>query len=132
MAVRNPNDIRSAYRGAALYAKAQVDPVEYLYFLWLRDHGLVPALLVRAPLSYCYFSAYSHGGWLHLLGNMVSFVFDNIEARLGTTRYVMFYFAWLGGISGASGWVASQCRSLGRQGQSLGCWAYLVMFPKAR
>ena len=38
-------------------------------------------------------SMFMHGGWMHLLGNMVYlWVFgDNIENRLGHSRYLIFY-----------------------------------------
>lgn len=124
-----------------LYAKSQgVEPVEYLYFLWLRDHGLVPALLVEAPFSHIddlLRGLFLHGGWLHLLGNVwFLYIFgDNVEARLGTTRYVMFYFAC--GLAASAAQVAadtaSQIPIIGASGAIAGVLgAYLVMFPKAR
>jgi membrane associated rhomboid family serine protease len=38
-------------------------------------------------------SMFMHGGWAHLLGNMLYlWIFgDNIENRLGHTRYLLFY-----------------------------------------
>jgi membrane associated rhomboid family serine protease len=40
-------------------------------------------------------SMFLHGGWIHLLGNMWTlWIFgDNVEDRLGRTRYVMLYLA---------------------------------------
>jgi membrane associated rhomboid family serine protease len=40
-------------------------------------------------------SMFLHGGWLHLLGNMwILWIFgDNVEDRLGRTRYVLLYLA---------------------------------------
>jgi len=38
-------------------------------------------------------STFLHGGWLHLLGNMLYlYIFgDNVEDRLGHVRYLVFY-----------------------------------------
>src|ERR1043165_5032184 len=40
-------------------------------------------------------SMFLHGGWLHLLGNMWTlWIFgDNVEDRLGRTRYILLYLA---------------------------------------
>jgi membrane associated rhomboid family serine protease len=67
------------------------------------DYGVVPAELVdwlenpsgwEQPLTVVT-SAFVHGGFLHLLGNMVFlWVFgDNIEDALGHVLYVLFYLA---------------------------------------
>src|SRR5437016_9352657 len=39
-------------------------------------------------------SMFLHGGWLHLLGNMLFlYVFgDNVEDRFGHGKYLLFYF----------------------------------------
>ena len=46
-------------------------------------------------------SMFMHGGWVHLIGNMLFlYVFaDNIEAVIGSGRFVVFYL--LGGITGS-------------------------------
>ena len=38
-------------------------------------------------------SMFLHGGWLHVIGNMWTlWIFgDNVEDRMGTTRFVIFY-----------------------------------------
>lgn len=38
-------------------------------------------------------SMFLHGGWLHIVGNMWTlWIFgDNVEDRMGTTRFVIFY-----------------------------------------
>jgi membrane associated rhomboid family serine protease len=82
-------------------------------------------------------SQFLHGGWLHLLGNMLYlWIFgNNIEDRLGRLRFLVFYLG--GGVAaglaqslidpsstvpmvGASGAIAA----------TLG--AYLVLYPRAR
>lgn len=78
-----------------------------------------------------------HGGWLHLLGNMLSlWIFgDNVEGRLGHLGYLLFYL--LAGIVATGLQVAinphGTLPSLGASGAIagvLGC--YLVLFPDAR
>jgi membrane associated rhomboid family serine protease len=83
-------------------------------------------------------SMFMHGGWAHLLGNMLFlWVFgDNIENRIGHSRYLIFYFvcgiiASLAHvfISGAS----SEIPSLGASGAISGVMGgYLLLFPSRR
>ena len=83
-------------------------------------------------------SMFMHGGWAHLIGNMLFlWVFgDNIENRIGHSRYLIFYL--LCGIiaslshvfiSGAS----SEIPSLGASGAISGVMGgYLLLFPSRR
>lgn len=78
-----------------------------------------------------------HGGWLHLIGNMVFlWVFgDNIEAILGHIPYLLFYL--LGGLAAAAAHIFfnadSNIPSLGASGAIAAVMgAYIVMFPRAR
>ena len=83
-------------------------------------------------------SMFMHGGWAHLLGNMLFlWVFgDNIENRLGHSRYLIFYLvcgiiASLSHVflSGAS----SEIPSLGASGAISGVMGgYLLLFPSRR
>ena len=77
-----------------------------------------------------------HGGWLHVLGNMLNlWIFgDNVEDRLGHVRYVLLYFA--GGIAAALAQVAiapdSRIPMLGASGAIAAVLgAYLVLYPRA-
>ena len=116
------------------------DPLEYLYFVWLREHGLVPALLLDAPLSHVddvVRGLFLHGGWLHLLGNVwFLYIFgDNVEARLGSSKYLVFYLGC--GVAASVAQIAadpaSQVPIIGASGAIAGVLgAYLVLFPKAR
>ena len=47
----------------------------------------------RAPGSTLFTSMFMHGGWMHLIGNMLFlWVFgDNLEARMGRVKYLVFY-----------------------------------------
>src|SRR5438876_7639270 len=75
-----------------------------------------------------------HGGWLHIIGNMLYlWVFgDNVEARLGSGTYLLFYL--LCGIVAAIGQgIVSPAPMLGASGAIAGVLgAYLVLSPGAR
>ena len=86
-------------------------------------------------------SMFMHGGWAHLLGNMLYlFIFgDNIENRLGHVRYLIFYL--LCGIIASLTHVfstflipsSSLVPSLGASGAISGVLgAYILLFPKRR
>lgn len=78
-----------------------------------------------------------HGSWLHLGGNMLFlWIFgDNIEARLGRWRYILFYLAC--GVAAA--WAQylhdpySRAPVLGASGAIAGVLgAYLRLYPRAK
>jgi membrane associated rhomboid family serine protease len=78
-----------------------------------------------------------HGGWLHLLGNMLYlWIFgDNVEDRLGRGRFVLFYL--LCGAVAALGQGVADTRSevpmIGASGAISGVLgAYLVLYPRAK
>jgi membrane associated rhomboid family serine protease len=78
-----------------------------------------------------------HGGWLHLLGNMLFlWIFgNNIEDRMGHLRYLLFYVVC--GYAAAYGFAITNPDSttplIGASGAIAGVLgAYLVLYPKAR
>ena len=75
-----------------------------------------------------------HGGWLHIIGNMLYlWVFgDNVEDRLGSGTYLVFYL--LCGIAAAIGQgLVSPSPMVGASGAIAGVLgAYLVLFPTVR
>ncbi len=82
-------------------------------------------------------SAFLHGGWLHLIGNMLFlFIFgDNLEEALGHLGFLAFYL--LSGIGAGLGqWAAepsSPIPTIGASGAIAGVMGgYLLMFPRAR
>ncbi len=82
-------------------------------------------------------SMFLHGGWLHLLGNMLFlWVFgDNVEDILGHWRFLLFYL--LCGAAAALGQYAvnpdSRVPMVGASGAIAGVMgAYLVKFPHSR
>jgi membrane associated rhomboid family serine protease len=108
-------------------------------------YGLVPARLVYwpgDPLDVARFlplltSMFWHGGWMHLLGNMLYlWIFgDNVEDKLGHARFLVFYL--LSGIAAALTQVAlspdSTLPTVGASGAIAGVLgAYLVSFPRGR
>jgi membrane associated rhomboid family serine protease len=101
--------------------------------------GMVPARIGSDPESYwtlltCMFL---HGGWMHFIGNMwMLYLFgDNVEDRIGSARFLIFYL--LCGIA-ASGVhyitnATSVVPTIGASGAIAGVLgAYFVMFPTAR
>ncbi len=86
-------------------------------------------------------SMFMHGGWAHLLGNMLYlFIFgDNLENRLGSVRYLLFYL--LCGIVASLSHVFSTffmqqnslTPSLGASGAISGVLgAYMFLFPRKK
>jgi membrane associated rhomboid family serine protease len=87
-------------------------------------------------------SMFMHGGWGHLLGNMLFLWIygDNIENRLGHSRYLIFYLL-CGILASLSHVMATQMftpdnmniPSLGASGAISGVMgAYLLLFPKRK
>jgi len=82
-------------------------------------------------------SMFLHGGWLHLIGNMLYlWIFgDNIEDRLGHGRFVLFYL--LCGLAAALTQIyinpTSRIPMVGASGAVAGVLgAYLLLFPHSR
>ncbi len=103
--------------------------------------GVIPAEILAAPLSgeslTVLSSMFVHGGWMHLLGNMLYlWIFgDNIEDRLGHGRFLLFYL--IGGLAAAGAQVAVSPNStvpmVGASGAIAAVLgAYLIEYPRAR
>jgi membrane associated rhomboid family serine protease len=82
-------------------------------------------------------SMFLHGGWMHLLGNMLFlYVFgDNVEDRLGHWKYFIFYL--IAGIAAAASQVFvspnSEIPMVGASGAIAGVLgSYIILFPRAR
>ena len=79
-------------------------------------------------------SMFMHGGWLHILGNMLFlFIFgDNVERAFGHVKYLAFYLVCglVAGLAQVYSDTTSVVPSLGASGAISGVLAaYLVMFP---
>jgi membrane associated rhomboid family serine protease len=110
--------------------------------------GAIPAVLLtdaRLPVDLQWIPRYGslftsmflHGGWLHLLGNMLYLWIygDNVEDCMGHARYLLFYF--LCGIAAVFAQALSDPHSaypiIGASGAISGVLgAYLLLFPRAK
>jgi membrane associated rhomboid family serine protease len=102
--------------------------------LFVRVYGVVPASFTWSSV---FTSMFLHGGWMHILGNMLFlWIFgDNVEDRLGHGRFVVFYL--LCGMVAALAHVMSEPGSLiptiGASGAVAGVMgAYFVLYPHSR
>jgi membrane associated rhomboid family serine protease len=91
----------------------------------------------KVPFLSAITSQFLHGGWLHLLGNMLFLLIfgNNVEDRIGRVKFLVFYL--LSGIVAAYGFALASPNStvtlIGASGAIAGVLgAYLVMFPRAR
>jgi membrane associated rhomboid family serine protease len=100
--------------------------------------GVIPVEIMRGQnLITLLTSMFLHGGWLHLIGNMLFlWVFgDNIEAVLGPVLYLVFYLA--GGLAASAAhillYTQSTIPSVGASGAIAAVLgAYIVMFPQSK
>ncbi|MCL7451569.1 MAG: rhomboid family intramembrane serine protease [Anaerolineae bacterium] len=105
---------------------------------FFNQFGVVPVQVVEGEnLVSLITSMFLHGGWLHIIGNMLFlFVFgDNVEAVMGKPLYFVFYL--VGGLAASAGHILfnmdSTTPSLGASGAIAAVLgAYVVMFPRAR
>jgi membrane associated rhomboid family serine protease len=112
--------------------------------LFVISYGLIPARLgaelgagVMAGVLPLVTYQFLHGGWLHLIGNMLYlWVFgDNIEDRVGHFRYLVFYLlvGVLAGLVQVFFRPGSVVPVIGASGAVAGVLgAYLVSCPRAR
>jgi membrane associated rhomboid family serine protease len=82
-------------------------------------------------------SAFLHGGWLHLISNMLAlYIFgDNVEDRMGHGRYLIFYLVGgiLAGLAHALVHPTSTLPTIGASGAVAAILgAYLLLYPQAR
>ncbi|MFJ2955862.1 rhomboid family intramembrane serine protease [Streptomyces sp. NPDC087270] len=96
-----------------------------------------PGTFPKVPFLSVLTSMFVHGGWLHLIGNMLFlYVFgDNVENRMGRVRFALFYLA--AGYLATYGFAfanTDDTQSLvGASGAISGALgAYLYLYPKAR
>jgi membrane associated rhomboid family serine protease len=109
---------------------------------FFRRAAFVPAVYfepgnVVADSQSILLSMFLHGGWMHLIGNMLYlWIFgDNVEDRLGHGLYLLFYLVcgWLASLTHAFTDPSSTIPSVGASGAISGVLgAYLLMYPRAR
>lgn len=78
-----------------------------------------------------------HGGWMHLLGNMLYlWIFgDNIEDRMGHVKYLIFYLiaGYVATLTHAYLLPSSTIPMVGASGAIAGVLgAYLILYPRAK
>jgi membrane associated rhomboid family serine protease len=97
------------------------------------DHGDLTSPAIVAIFT----SMFLHGGWIHILGNMLYlWIFgNNVEDRLGRVAFLGFYL--VGGVAAALTQIAIDPKStaplVGASGAiAAALGAYLVLYPGAR
>ena len=106
--------------------------------IFINNYGAIPTEILSGIDLYTLFTnIFLHGGWMHLIGNMLFlWIFaDNIEATVGNVRFLLFYLG--GGIIASVIHVLlnfeSGVPSIGASGAiSAVLGSYLVMFPRSR
>jgi membrane associated rhomboid family serine protease len=107
---------------------------------FIQQWAFIPADFAAHPAAnvVTIFSAmFMHGGWLHLLGNMLFlWIFgDNVEDRFGHAKFLVFYL--IAGIVATLAQFAlaphSTVPNVGASGAIAGVLgAYILMFPRSR
>jgi membrane associated rhomboid family serine protease len=115
----------------AVYALGAIPAVIFGEARLPADIAMVP------PLATVFTSMFMHGGWMHLIGNMLyMWIFaDNIEDSMGHARFLLFYL--ICGVAAVLAQslpnVSSQIPMIGASGAISGVLgAYLILFPRAR
>ena len=140
-------EVRGAGPGIATIAFIAINVLVFLFQLtlsqsglesFIQQYGVVPAEIQDGNQLYSLItSMFLHGGWIHLIGNMLFlWVFgDNVEAVLGKVMYAVFYLA--GGLAASAAHIlfnaGSTVPSIGASGAVAAILgAYIVMFPRSQ
>ena len=91
----------------------------------------------KKPYLSVLYAMFLHGGWLHILGNMLFlYVFgNNVEDRMGRIKFLLFYLfcGYVAAYGFAYGNASATTTLVGASGAIAGVLgAYLVVFPRAR
>ena len=107
---------------------------------FIQQWAVVPRRLTANPAAdfpTIFTSMFMHGGWLHLLGNMLYlWIFgDNVEDNFGHVKFLVFYL--LCGVAATLAQIMFSANSnvpnLGASGAIAGVLgAYIVMFPRGQ
>lgn len=137
-------------RPVLVYVLVAVNVLAFLYQLslgeslraveFIFDYAYVPARFAAEPLAALhtpFTSAFLHGGWSHLIGNMVFLLVfgDNIEDRMGHWRFLLFYLVGAAAASLLFGFLTDEPNVplVGASGAiSAVLGAYIVLFPRQR
>jgi membrane associated rhomboid family serine protease len=115
--------------------------------LFVYQYGAIPSVLFGyaalpvesvsiPPMATLITSMFLHGGWMHLIGNMLYlWIFgNNIEDVMGHARFIVFYLLCgvLAALSHAVTDLSSQVPMVGASGAiSAVLGAYVLLFPRA-
>jgi len=122
----------------AFFVELSMGPdLDRFFMMW----GAVPAFITNpdrypwAPITLLT-SMFLHGGWMHLIGNMLYlWIFgDNVEDALGRLGYLFFYLAAgiVAGLAQVMVAPSSTVPGVGASGAIAGVLAvYLVLYPAA-
>jgi membrane associated rhomboid family serine protease len=141
------DNIRGAPPPIITWALVVLNVLVFLYQLTLSQaalrnffstFGAVPVLILQGEQLYSLItSMFLHGGWLHIIGNMVFlYVFgDNVETVMGKLGYLVFYL--VGGLAASAAFIVlhpdTMIPSLGASGALAAVLgAYIVMFPRSQ
>ena len=99
--------------------------------------SLPPALTAIPPIFSLVTSMFLHGGWMHLIGNMLYlWIFgNNVEDAMGHARFLGFYLlcGLAASLSHILSDVSSAIPSIGASGAISGVLgAYFLLYPRAR
>ncbi|UCH56695.1 MAG: rhomboid family intramembrane serine protease [Candidatus Bathyarchaeota archaeon] len=108
------------------------------FLLTIVNYGLIPARILTGSGYYTFLTnIFLHGGWSHLLGNMLFLAIfgDNIEDCCGHLRYLAFYL--VSGMVASAVWMlttwGAPIPAVGASGAISGVLgAYLILYPTAR
>jgi membrane associated rhomboid family serine protease len=104
-------------------------PAVFFGYKDLAQHWVAPEFSIVT-------SMFMHGGWMHLLGNMLYlWIFgDNVEDRVGHARYVLFYLicGLVAALAQGFADMSSTVPMVGASGAISGVLgAYIVLYPRA-
>ncbi len=105
----------------------------------IAQYSIIPSLFFSGgqPITNIFTSMFLHGGWAHLLGNMLYlYIFgDNVEDNLGKGKFLIFYL--LCGVAAMFAQTLTSQEStipfIGASGAIAGVLAgYIILFPRNR
>jgi membrane associated rhomboid family serine protease len=109
---------------------------------YIYSHAVIPNQFISVGLTADQIvrltaTMFFHGGWLHLLGNMLYlWIFgDNVEDRLGHFKYLIFYLlvGYIASFAHIFSYPQSDVPLIGASGAIAGVLgAYLILFPRAK
>ena len=141
------DDIHGAPPALVTWGLVALNVVVFIYQLTLNEaaltnffltFGAIPALILQGERLFTLFtSMFLHGGWLHIIGNMVFLLVfgDNVETVMGKFGYLLFYL--VGGLAASAAFIVlhpdTTVPMLGASGALAAVLgAYIVMFPRSQ